>query len=101
MESKYRIGMYSTPAQSRPLPKTQPMTNQEAGRLVLIADRSTQTNCPDNTPAKGLIKTGDRVYINDNYIAWFDLSTNDGVAFTTPPPFFEAKLILPAASGIR
>ena len=47
--------------------------------LVLVADRSTQTGCPFDEPKKGFFKTGDRIFISDYYIAWFDYTLDDGV----------------------
>ncbi len=51
--------------------------------LVLAADRSTQTGCPFDEPKKGFFKTGDRIFVSDYYIAWFDYTLDDGV---DPPP---------------
>lgn len=48
--------------------------------LVLRADRSTQSDCTSK-PCKGLFKTGDRICVTRGYVAWFDLSTDDGVDF--------------------
>ncbi len=49
--------------------------------LVLVADRSTREECPWDPPdVPGLFNDGDRIFINDNYLAWFDFSLNDGVA---------------------
>jgi hypothetical protein len=50
--------------------------------LVLAADRSTQTGCPYYAPKKGLIRSGDRIFITNNYIAWFDYTLNDGIGST-------------------
>ena len=52
--------------------------------LVLRADRSTREECVSN-PMKGLMKLGDRVFINQNYIAWFDFTIGDTVLFPNPP----------------
>ena len=53
--------------------------------LVMAADRSTQGDCPYSYSRKGLMKTGDRIYINDNYMAWFDYTLYDGIDFAKPP----------------
>lgn len=61
-------------------------SNYWVSNLVLAADRSTQEGCPyDTNVHKGLFKTGDRIFVNDNYLAWFDFTANDGVAFNMPP----------------
>jgi hypothetical protein len=46
--------------------------------LVLSADRSTRDGCPYSYGTKGLFKTGDRIFVNQNYLAWFDYTSNDG-----------------------
>lgn len=56
--------------------------------LVLVADRSTQEDCPYSAPNyKGLFKYGDRIFVSNNYLAWFDFSAGDGVTF----PFLQAS----------
>lgn len=61
-------------------------TNAEVQVRVLAADRSTQDDCDYTSPDyKGLFQQGDRIYVNDNYMAWFDLTTNDGIAYPNPP----------------
>lgn len=61
-------------------------TNGWVSNLILAADRSTREGCPyDSTVYKGLVQQGDRIFVNDNYLAWFDFSAKDGVAFATPP----------------
>src|SRR5258708_30111498 len=47
--------------------------------LVLAADRSTQSGCPYYAPKKGLFRTGDRIFITNNYLAWFDYTLADGI----------------------
>jgi uncharacterized protein DUF4214 len=47
--------------------------------MVITADRSTQTGCPFSERKKGLISAGDRVFVSDYYIAWFDYTVADGV----------------------
>ena len=60
-------------------------SNDWVGGLVLAADRSTQEDSPYDMPCyKGLMKTGDRVCVTNNYLAWFDSSTGDGVNFAPP-----------------
>ncbi len=49
--------------------------------LVYAADRSTRTGCPYNAGVKGLFKTGDRIFVNQNYLAWFDYSIGDGITY--------------------
>ncbi|MBF0431769.1 MAG: carboxypeptidase regulatory-like domain-containing protein [Fibrobacteria bacterium] len=62
------------------------LTEAAVGNLVLAADRSTQEDCPyDATPHKGLFQAGDRIVVTDYYLAWFDYTTNDGLAFAKPP----------------
>ncbi|MCC6277571.1 MAG: hypothetical protein IT289_06635 [Oligoflexia bacterium] len=62
------------------------MTRAEIGEIVKRADRSTQTQCPSKQPyKKGLFKQGDRIFVSDYYLAWFDLTTNDGVKYATHP----------------
>ncbi|HEV7484818.1 MAG TPA: hypothetical protein VGQ65_03985 [Thermoanaerobaculia bacterium] len=51
------------------------------GNLVYAADRSTRDGCPYDRGVKGLFKTGDRVFVNQNYLAWFDYSIGDGVTY--------------------
>lgn len=53
--------------------------------LVIAADRSTQHDCVYTTAVKGLFKTGDRIFVNQNYLAWFDYTIGDGVQFPNPP----------------
>jgi hypothetical protein len=49
--------------------------------LVLAADRSTVDDCDYTMPdIKGRFKTGDRIFINQSYIAWFDYTIGDGNA---------------------
>lgn len=61
-------------------------TNTAVGALVLTADRSTQEDSPYNTPNyKGLFKTGDRICVTNNYLAWFDNTAGDGIASPSPP----------------
>jgi hypothetical protein len=49
--------------------------------LVLAADRSTVDDCVYTMPdIKGHFNTGDRIFINQNYIAWFDYTIGDGNA---------------------
>ena len=58
------------------------MDNSLVHTLVLAADRSTQTGCPYRGQRKGLMKggaDGDRVFVSDFYLAWFDYTLNDGV----------------------
>jgi hypothetical protein len=55
------------------------------GNLVVAADRSTRDGCPYSYATKGLFKTGDRIFVNQNYLAWFDFTIGDGVSF--PPPY--------------
>ena len=59
------------------------MPDQKVNDLVLAADRSTQTGSPFTQKAKGLFNRGDRIFVSDYYIAWFDYTIGDGVA---PPP---------------
>jgi hypothetical protein len=60
-------------------------SQSEAWNLVLAADRSTREECVYDPPdVKGLFKNGDRIFMNQNYIAWFDFTTADGVAFGPP-----------------
>lgn len=58
--------------------------------LVLFADRSTQDRCPNTLPDfKGLFSAAttacptcsDRIFVNDNYLAWFDVSKGDGISY--------------------
>lgn len=49
--------------------------------LVYAADRSTRTGCPYSAGVKGLFKTGDRIFVNQNYLAWFDYSIGDGITY--------------------
>ena len=51
--------------------KNTALSDLAVSQLVLQADRSTKTDCTGNA-AHGLFETGDRVFINDNYLAWFD-----------------------------
>jgi len=61
-------------------------SNSWVTSLVIAADRSTTERCPYDPPDyKGLFKSGDRIFVNNNYLAWFDLSTNDGISFGNPP----------------
>jgi hypothetical protein len=47
--------------------------------IILAADRSTQEDCPFTAPnQKGLFQTGDRLFLNSNYLAWFDYTRSDG-----------------------
>lgn len=55
------------------------MPDELVHNLVLAADRSTQTGCPFNESKKGFFKTGDRIFVSDYYIAWFDYTLDDGV----------------------
>lgn len=57
----------------------------EVWALVLAADRSTREECVYDPPdVKGLFKQGDRIFVNQNYIAWFDFTVGDGVTFPAP-----------------
>lgn len=49
--------------------------------LVYAADRSTRSGCPYDFGTKGLFKTGDRIFVNQNYLAWFDYTIGDGVVY--------------------
>jgi hypothetical protein len=49
--------------------------------LVLSADRSTRDGCPYDRGVKGLFKTNDRIFVNQNYLAWFDYTAGDGVTY--------------------
>ncbi len=61
------------------------MTNNWVAGRVLAADRSMQDDCPyAYPPYKGLFKTGDRIFVNDNYIAWFDYTVGDGITYSAP-----------------
>jgi len=61
-------------------------SNSWVTSLVIAADRSTTEGCPYDPPDyKGLFKSGDRIFVNNNYLAWFDLSTDDGISFANPP----------------
>jgi hypothetical protein len=51
--------------------------------LVLAADRSTKSGCPYYAAKKGLFKTGDHIFITNNYMAWFDYTLGDGVGNTS------------------
>jgi len=63
-----------------------PWARSAVTALVLAADRSTQEDCPFIAPSyKGLFKTGDRIHVGRGYLAWFDYTTGDGVAFKNPP----------------
>lgn len=45
----------------------------EVTGLVLAADRSTREDCVYVPPdIKGLFSAGDRIFVNQNYLAWFD-----------------------------
>lgn len=56
------------------------MSRDSVQNLVIAADRSTATDCPyDQTPA-GFLRSGDRVCVTDNYIAWFDHTVNNNWA---------------------
>ncbi|HEV7484817.1 MAG TPA: hypothetical protein VGQ65_03980 [Thermoanaerobaculia bacterium] len=58
----------------------------EVWNIVLAADRSTREECVYDPPdIKGLFKTGDRIFVNQNYLAWFDFTVGDGVTFPSPP----------------
>jgi hypothetical protein len=59
-------------------------SQSEVWNLVLAADRSTREECVYSAAAKGLFQTGDRIFVNQNYIAWFDFTRGDGVAFSAP-----------------
>ena len=62
-----------------------PWSNRRVAALVLAADRSTRSDHPLNVPYyKGLFKTGDRLFINSNYLVWFDYTKGDGVQFSAP-----------------
>jgi len=62
------------------------MTDNWVSGLVIAADRSTQEDCPYDSPNyKGLFKNGDRICVTDNYMVWFDYTTNDGMTFSNPP----------------
>ncbi|HUK13292.1 MAG TPA: hypothetical protein VLW17_08310 [Thermoanaerobaculaceae bacterium] len=53
----------------------------QVSALVLAADRSTVSGCPFGARAKGLIRggaDGDRVFVADGYVAWFDYTAADG-----------------------
>ncbi len=48
--------------------------------IVLAADRSTKTGCPYRGQQKGLMRggtDGDRVFVSDYYLAWFDYTVDD------------------------
>ncbi len=64
------------------------MPDDVVHKLVLAADRSTQTGCPFNEAQKGFFKTGDRIFVSDYYLAWFDYTLNDGVE---PPATWPAE----------
>jgi hypothetical protein len=51
--------------------------------LVLAADRSTRTGCPYFASKKGLFRTGDRIFITNKYLAWFDYTLADGIGTTS------------------
>jgi len=51
--------------------------------LVLASDRGTKTGCPYNMAKKGLFKSGDRLFVSDYYLAWFDYTLEDGVGAGT------------------
>jgi hypothetical protein len=51
--------------------------------LVLAADRSTREDSPYDAPvSKGLFKTGDRIVVSNNYLAWLDFTIGDGASST-------------------
>ena len=62
-------------------------TADQARSLVLRADRSTRSNCPDTPALEGLIDgarsedsatvLGDKLFLSDNYLAWFDYTKQD------------------------
>ncbi|MBI4063805.1 MAG: hypothetical protein HY401_05835 [Elusimicrobia bacterium] len=58
--------------------------NEWVGSLVLAADRSTQTDTPFETRAKGLFKKGDLIYVDKDKILWFDFTRGDGKKFDYP-----------------
>lgn len=60
------------------------MTKAQLTSLVLAADRSTKTGCPYTYAVKGLFngRQGDRIFVTDFYLAWFDFSLADGVGST-------------------
>jgi hypothetical protein len=61
-------------------------SQSEVWNIVLAADRSTREECVYGPPdIKGLFKTGDRIFVNQNYLAWFDFTVGDGVTFPSPP----------------
>jgi hypothetical protein len=54
-------------------------TLNQVTTIILAADRSTQEDCPFTAPnQKGLFQTGDRLFLNSNYLAWFDYTRSDG-----------------------
>ena len=55
------------------------MSDAAVGNLALIADRSTRTGSPSTQRAKGFFATGDRIFVTDYYLAWFDYTIDDGV----------------------
>ncbi len=54
-----------------------PWSNSIVASLVLIADRSTRSDRV-HSPGKGLFKTNDIIFVNENYLAWFDYTIGDG-----------------------
>lgn len=71
------------------------MTKERVEHLVVRADRSTRTDCTNTPNNKGLFKTGDRIVVTDNYIAWFDYTGNDGRAFPGDQPGDQDKALGP------
>jgi hypothetical protein len=60
--------------------------DKRVASLVLAADRSTQQDRPhDGRNYKGLFKSGDRIFVNSHYLAWFDYTRGDGITFANPP----------------
>ena len=64
------------------------MADSRVRDLVLAADRSTQTSSPYTQKAKGLFNRGDRIFVSDYYIAWFDYTIGDGAPLPPRWPTF-------------
>ncbi|NLX14722.1 MAG: hypothetical protein GXY44_13875 [Phycisphaerales bacterium] len=86
LAAKSRFNAYLDGGSAVTVDNASSMTDAWVAGLVLAADRSTQEDCPYDPPSyKGLFQSGDRIFVCDNYLAWFDYTTNDGKVFTTPP----------------